>query len=68
MGWTTNLTPYLTNFPWTPVGQPATLVYLTNKYRTFQPSYDYIFGNVITNMKQRQSRKISLRQPNRCTP
>ncbi|SVA39398.1 uncharacterized protein METZ01_LOCUS92252 [marine metagenome] len=50
MGWTTNVTPYLTNFPWTPVGQPATLVYLTNKYRTFQPSYDYIFGNVITNI------------------
>jgi hypothetical protein len=50
MGWTTNLTPYLTNFPWTPVGQPDTLVYLTNKYRTFQPSYDYIFGNVITNI------------------
>ena len=50
MGWTTNRTPYLTNFPWTPVGQPATLVYLTNKYRTFQPSYDYIFGNVITNI------------------
>jgi len=50
MGWTTNVTPYLTNFPWTPVGQPATLVYLTNKYRTFKPSYDYIFGNVITNI------------------
>ncbi|MFQ3167914.1 MAG: hypothetical protein ACI8QI_000447, partial [Limisphaerales bacterium] len=50
MGWTTNVTPYLTNFPWTPIGQPATLVYLTNKYRTFQPSYDYIFGNVITNI------------------
>ena len=50
MGWTTNRTPHLTNFPWTPVGQPATLVYLTNKYRTFQPSYDYIFGNVITNI------------------
>jgi hypothetical protein len=50
MGWTTNVTPYLTNFPWTPVGQPATLVYLTNKSRTFQPSYDYIFGNVITNI------------------
>jgi len=50
MGWTTNVTPYLTNFPWTPVGQPATLVYLTNKYRTFQPSYDYIFANVITNI------------------
>ena len=50
MGWTTNRTPYLTNFPWTPVGQPATLVYLTNKYRTFQPAYDYIFGNVITNI------------------
>ena len=50
MGWTTNVTPYLTNFPWTPIGQPATLVYVTNKYRTFQPSYDYIFGNVITNI------------------
>ena len=50
MGWTTNVTPYLTNFPWTPVGQPATLVYLTNKYRIFKPSYDYIFGNVITNI------------------
>ena len=50
MGWTTNVTPYLTNFPWTPIGQPATLVYLTNKYRTFKPSYDYIFGNVITNL------------------
>jgi len=50
MGWTTNVTPYLTNFPWTPVGQPPTLVYLTNKYRTFKPSYDYIFGNVITNI------------------
>ena len=50
MGWTTNVTPYLTNFPWTPIGQPATLVYLTNKYRTFKPSYDYIFGNVITNI------------------
>ena len=50
MGWTTNVTPYLTNFPWTPVGQPATLVYLTNKYRTFRPSYDYVFGNVITNI------------------
>ena len=50
MGWTTNVTPYLTNFPWTPVGQPDTLVYLTNKYRTFKPSYDYIFGNVITNI------------------
>ena len=50
MGWTTNVTPYLTNFPWTPVGQPATLVYLTNKYRTFQPSFDYIFGNVVTNI------------------
>ncbi len=50
MGWTTNVTPYLTNFPWTPVGQPATLVYLTNKYRIFQPAYDYIFGNVITNI------------------
>jgi len=50
MGWTTNVTPYLTNFPWTPVGQPATLVYLTNKSRTFQASYDYIFGNVITNI------------------
>ena len=35
MGWMTNVTPYLTNFPWTPVGQPATLVYLTNKLRTF---------------------------------
>jgi hypothetical protein len=50
MGWTTNVTPYLTNFPWTPIGQPDTLVYITNKYRTFQPSYDYIFGNVITNI------------------
>ena len=50
MGWTTNVTPYLTNFPWTPIGQPATLVYVTNKSRTFQPSYDYIFGNVITNI------------------
>ena len=50
MGWTTNVTPYLTIFPWTPVGQPATLVYLTNKYRIFKPSYDYIFGNVITNI------------------
>jgi hypothetical protein len=50
LGWTTNVTPYLTNFPWTPVGQPATLVYLTNKYRKFKPSYDYIFGNVITNV------------------
>jgi len=50
MGWTTNVTPYLTNFPWTPVGQPATLVYLTNKFRTFQANYDYIFGNVITNI------------------
>ncbi|MFQ3168170.1 MAG: hypothetical protein ACI8QI_000711 [Limisphaerales bacterium] len=50
MGWTTNVTPYLTNFPWTPIGQPATLVYVTNKYRTFKPSYDYIFGNVITNI------------------
>ena len=50
MGWTTNVTPYLTNFPWTPIGQPATLVYMTNKYRTFQPSYDYISGNVITNI------------------
>ncbi len=50
MGWMTNVTPYLTNFPWTPVGQPATLVYLTNKLRTFEPSYDYIFGNVITNI------------------
>ena len=50
MGWMTNVTPYLTNFPWTPVGQPPTLVYLTNKYRTFKPSYDYIFGNVITNI------------------
>ena len=50
MGWTTNVTPYLTNFPWTPIGQPPTLVYVTNKYRTFQPSYDYIFGNVITNI------------------
>jgi hypothetical protein len=50
MGWTTNVTPYLTNFPWTPIGQPATLVYVTNKFRTFQPSYDYIFGNVITNI------------------
>lgn len=50
MGWMTNVTPYLTNFPWTPVGQPATLVYLTNKLRTFKPSYDYVFGNVITNI------------------
>ena len=50
MGWTTNVTPYLTNFPWTPVGQPATLVYLTNKLRTFKASYDYVFGNVITNI------------------
>ena len=50
MGWTTNVTPYLTNFPWTPIGQPATLVYVTNKYRTFKPSYEYIFGNVITNI------------------
>ncbi len=50
MGWTTNVTPYLTNFPWTPIGQAATLVYVTNKSRTFQPSYDYIFGNVITNI------------------
>ena len=50
MGWATNVTPYLTNFPWTPIGQPATLVYVTNKSRTFQPSYDYIFGNVITNI------------------
>lgn len=50
MGWTTNVTPYLTNFPWTPVGQPPTLVNLTNKYRTFQPSYDYVFANVITNI------------------
>jgi hypothetical protein len=50
MGWTTNVTPYLTNFPWTPIGQPDTLVYVTNKFRTFQPSYDYIFGNVITNI------------------
>ena len=50
MGWTTNVTPYLTNFPWTPVGQPATLVYLTNKYRVFKPSYDYVFANVITNI------------------
>ena len=50
MGWMTNVTPYLTNFPWTPVGQPPTLVYLTNKTRTFKPSYDYIFGNVITNI------------------
>ena len=50
MGWTTNITPYLTNFPWTPVGQPPTLVYLTNKYRTFKPSYDYVFANVITNI------------------
>jgi len=50
LGWTTNVTPYLTNFPWTPVGQPPTLVNLTNKYRTFQPSYDYVFANVITNI------------------
>ena len=50
LGWATNVTPYLTNFPWTPVGQPATLVYLTNKYRIFKPSYDYRFGNVITNV------------------
>tara|TARA_B100000674_G_scaffold303610_1_gene252152 strand:+ start:2460 stop:4586 length:2127 start_codon:yes stop_codon:yes gene_type:complete len=50
MAWVTNVTPYLTNFPWTPVGQPPTLVYLTNKFRTFKPSYDYIFGNVITNI------------------
>ena len=50
LGWTTNITPYLTNFPWTPIGQPSTLVYLTNKYRTFKPSYDYIFANVITNI------------------
>ena len=50
MGWTTNITPYLTNFPWTPVGQPPTLVYLTNKFRTFKPSYDYVFANVITNI------------------
>ena len=32
------------------MGQPPTLVYLTNKYRTFKPSYGYIFGNVITNI------------------
>ena len=51
LGWSTNVTPYLTNFPWTPVGQPATLVYLTNKYRVFKPSYDYRFGNVITNVQ-----------------
>ncbi len=50
LGWTTNVTPYLTNYPWTPIGQPATLVNLTNKYRTFQPSYDYIYANVITNI------------------
>ena len=50
MVWSTNVTPYLTNFPWTPVGQPPTLVYLTNKFRVFQPSYDYVFGNVITNI------------------
>ena len=50
LGWTTNVTPYLTNFPWTPIGQPPTLVNLTNKYRTFQPSYDYVFANVITNI------------------
>lgn len=50
MGWMTNVTPYLTNFPWTPVGQPPTLVYLTNKLRTFKASYDYVFGNVITNI------------------
>ena len=50
MSWTTNVTPYLTNFPWTPVGQPPTLVYLTNKLRVFKPSYDYIFANVITNL------------------
>ena len=50
MGWATNVTPYLTNFPWTPVGQPPTLVYLTNKVRTFKPQFDYIFANVITNI------------------
>ena len=50
MGWTTNITPYLTNFPWTAVGQPPTLVYITNKFRTFSPSYNYIYANVITNI------------------
>tara|TARA_Y100001934_G_scaffold197976_1_gene233386 strand:+ start:2538 stop:4700 length:2163 start_codon:yes stop_codon:yes gene_type:complete len=62
LGWVTNVTPYLTNFPWTPVGQPQTLVYQTNKYRTFRPSYDYIYGNVITNIHVPKEKSEVLRR------
>jgi hypothetical protein len=46
--WVTNLTAYLTNYPWEPYGTPPHTVYLTNRTLTVQTWYHHIFNNVLT--------------------
>ena len=42
----TNVTPYFTNFPWSPAGS-TTLAYATNLVPTIQTRYAHTFGNVL---------------------
>ena len=46
---TTNITAYFTNYPWSPVGSPPTLVFATNLFPEVIRIYSYTFGNVYTN-------------------
>lgn len=46
---TTNLTPFYTNYPWSPVGLPPLLAFVTNYTTNIGFLYHYKFGNVYTN-------------------
>jgi hypothetical protein len=46
--WVTNLTAYLTNYPWEPYGTPAHTNYVTNRTLTVQTWYQHIFDNLYT--------------------
>lgn len=46
---TTNLFPYLTNYPWDPVGTPPWTTYVTNYDTNIQVVYRHTFQNVVTN-------------------
>ena len=46
---TTNVAAYFTNFPWSPVGTPASLTFATNYDTNVAFVYYHTFANVITN-------------------
>jgi hypothetical protein len=45
----TNVSFYFTNFPWSPVGSAATLIFATNRTTNVTTYFSHTFANVVTN-------------------